>query len=249
MNLDNVIAVRDTKKVYKDGNKTIKLFVEEYSKPNILNEALNLARVESVGLNIPKLLEVTSIDNKWGIVTEYVEGKNLETLMNENPEKKEEYMKLFVELQLEILSKEAPSMLNKLKEKMKRKIGEAKLDDTIKYELNTRLESMPEERRLCHGDFNPTNVIIRDDGKAFIIDWAHVTAGNSEADAARTYLVFCINGKMEEAKKYLDMFSEKSGIDKKAIQRWIPIVAASQLSKGNEKEREFLMHWIDVIEY
>ena len=45
------------------------------------------------------------------------------------------------------------------------------------------------------------------------------------------------------------MFAEESGIEKQNIQRWIPIVAASQLSKGNEVEREFLMKWIDVIEY
>jgi len=61
--------------------------------------------------------------------------------------------------------------------------------------------------------------------------------------------VFWINGKIDDAERYLDLFAEKSGIDKQNIQRWIPIVAASQLSKGNEEEREFLMKWIDVIEY
>ena len=108
---------------------------------------------------------------------------------------------------------------------------------------------MPTHSKLCHGDFNPSNVIVKDDGELYIIDWAHVTAGNASADAARTYLVFWINGKIDDAEKYLDLFAEKSGIEKKNIQRWIPIVAASQLSKGNEKEREFLMQWIDVIEY
>lgn len=249
MELGEVIAVRKTKTVYRNEDKSIKLFVENYPKPSILNEALNLARVEEVGLNIPKLKEVTTIDGKWAIVCEYVEGKSLETLMNENPEKKEEYMNMFVDLQLKVLSHPAPAMLNKLKEKMKRKIGEANLNDTIKYDLNTRLESMPTHSKLCHGDFNPSNVIVRDDGELFIIDWAHVTAGNASADAARTYLVFSLNGKKDEAEKYLELFAEKSGIEKRLIQKWIPIVAASQLSKGNEEEREFLLKWIDVIEY
>ena len=40
-NLDNPIAERKTKTVYKDSDKTIKLFVENYSKADILNEALN----------------------------------------------------------------------------------------------------------------------------------------------------------------------------------------------------------------
>ena len=249
MELGRAIAVRNTKTVYRSGDKSVKLFIENYPKPSILNEALNLARVEEVGLNIPKLQEVTTIDGRWAIVSEYVEGKNLETLMAENPEKKAEYMDMFVKLQLEVLSHEAPAMLNKLKEKMKRKIGEDDLNETIKYELNTRLASMPTHSKLCHGDFNPSNVILKDNGDLYIIDWAHVTAGNASADAARTYLVFWINGKIDDAEKYLDLFAEKSGIDKQNIQRWIPIVAASQLSKGNEKEREFLMQWIDVIEY
>ena len=249
MDLGIVIAERDTKTVYKKDNETIKLFVEGYSKPNILNEALNLARVEEVELNIPKLKEVKMIENRWALVIEHVEGKSLEKLMNENPEKKDEYMNLFVDVQLNILSHEAPAMLNKIKEKMKRKIASTDLNDDIKFELNTRLESMPTHSKLCHGDFNPSNVIITESGEAYIIDWAHVTAGNAGADAARTFLLFSLNGKTEEAEKYLELFSQKSGIEKRIIQKWIPIVASSQLSKNRDGEREFLMKWIDVIEF
>ena len=45
-NLNEPIAERKTKTVYRDGNKTIKLFIENYSKAAILNEALIKARVE-----------------------------------------------------------------------------------------------------------------------------------------------------------------------------------------------------------
>ena len=59
MNLENVIAERKTKTIYRDGDSVVKLFNQNYSKADILNEALNQARVEEVGLNIPKILEVT----------------------------------------------------------------------------------------------------------------------------------------------------------------------------------------------
>ena len=85
-----ILAERKTKTVYRDNNKAIKLFIEDYPKSNILNEALNQARVEETSLNIPKLLEVTKIDNRWALVSEYIEGKNLEQLMKENPDKREE---------------------------------------------------------------------------------------------------------------------------------------------------------------
>ena len=45
-NLSQPIAERRTKTVYRDGNKTIKLFIENYSKAAILNEALIQSRVE-----------------------------------------------------------------------------------------------------------------------------------------------------------------------------------------------------------
>lgn len=243
-----VIAERKTKTVYKDNGRTIKLFIENYPKSNILNEALNQARVEETGLNIPKLLEVTKMENRWAIVSEHIEGKSLEELMRENSDKKAECMDMFIDIQLNILSKTAP-MLNKLKDKMKRKIAETDLSDTIKYELNTRLESMPRHNKICHGDFNPSNVIIKEDGTAYVIDWAHVTQGNSSADVARTYLLFHLDGKKEDAEEYLNKFSEKSGIEKRYIQSWIPIVAAAHLSKASEEERKFLTNWIDVVDY
>ena len=137
-----ILAERKTKTVYKDENRTIKLFVDEYPKSNILNEALNQARVEETGLNIPKLLEVSKIGSRWALISEYIQGKSLETLMQENPEKIDEYMELFINTQLEVLSKQAP-LLNKLKNKMKRKIEETDLSDAIKFELNMRLESTP----------------------------------------------------------------------------------------------------------
>lgn len=243
-----ILAERKTKTVYRDNNKAIKLFIEDYPKSNILNEALNQARVEETSLNIPKLLEVTKIDNRWALVSEYIEGKNLEQLMKENPDKREKYMNLFIDVQLNILSKKAP-MLNKLKDKMKRKIEETNLNDTIKFDLNTRLESMPKHNMICHGDFNPSNVIIKNDGTVFVIDWAHVTQGNSSADAARTFLLFHLDNKKEEAEMYLNKFAEKSKTDKKYIQKWIPIVAAAHLSKSSEEEKAFLMNWIDVVDY
>ena len=59
MKLDRVIAVRNNKTVYRDGDACLKVFDESYSKADVLNEALNQARVEETGLCIPKVREVT----------------------------------------------------------------------------------------------------------------------------------------------------------------------------------------------
>ena len=248
MKLDNIVAKRIGKTVYRDGDKCIKVFDENYSKSGILNEALNQARIEETSLNIPKILEVAMIDGKWAIVSEYIKGKTLAQLMEEDAEKKDEYLELLVNLQIEVHSKKSP-LLNKLKDKMNRKISETDLDATTRYDLHTRLEGMPKHTKVCHGDFNPSNIIIAEDGTPYILDWSHATQGNASADAARTYLLFWIAGDIEGAKAYLELFCKKSDTAKQYVQKWMPIVAASQSVKGNEKEREFLLSWVDVVDY
>ena len=92
-------------------------------------------------------------------------------LMQEHPEKKDEYLRLFVEIQLQVQSKTCP-LLSRLKDKMNRKISQADLDATTRYDLHTRLEGMPKHNKVCHGDFRPSNVIISEDGTPYVIDWS-----------------------------------------------------------------------------
>ncbi len=248
MMLDNVIATRTKKTVYRNGDDCIKVFDADYSKADVLNEALNQARVEETGLNIPKIRSVTMIDGKWAIVSEFIPGKTLAKLMEEDPDNKEKYIEQLVDIQLEVQSKEC-QLLTKLKDKMNRKISMSELDATSRYELHTRLEGMPKHKKLCHGDFNPSNIIISDDGKPYIIDWSHATQGNASADAARTYLLFRLASDNEGAEKYLRLFCKKSNTAMQYVQKWMPIVAASQSVKGNEHERQFLLSWVDVVDY
>lgn len=248
MKLTNVIAERPNKTVYRDGEKTIKVFNEDFKKSDILNEALNQARVEETGLAIPKILEVTKVNGKWAIVLDYIEGKTLQQLMDENPDKEDEYLERFVNLQLEMHSHRAP-LLNKWKDKMVRKIHESELSATTKYELNMRLEALPKHTKLCHGDYNPSNVICGVDGKDYIIDWSHATQGNASADVARTYLLFHLQGKKELANKYLRLFCEKSDTARQYVEKWLPIVAASQSVKGKKEEREFLLSWVEICDF
>ena len=248
-NLNNPIVKRATKVVYKDNGNIIKLFNDGYSKADIFNEALNQARIEEgTDLNISKIKEVTVIENKLGIVSEYVEGVTLEELMKKNPEKMDEYLNLFVDIQMEILSKRVP-LINRMKEKYKSRIESSNLfEDNVKYDLLQRLEGMKKHYKLCHGDFVPSNIIIAENGDKYIIDWAHVTQGNASGDVASTYLQFCMRDCTDIAEKYLDLYSKKSNTDKNYIKQWIPIVAAIRYIKQKPEEIEILKKWFDVIE-
>lgn len=248
MSFDKVIAEREKKTIYRDGDKAVKVFDSDFLKSDILNEALNQARIEETNLNIPSIRAINMVDGKWAIVSDFIEGETLDKLMKENPDKADEYLELFVELQLVVHAQKSP-LLNKLKDKMKRKIDETELNATIRYELHTRLESMPKHNKVCHGDFNPSNIIITEDGTPYILDWSHASQGNAAADAAITYLLFKLSGDDETAEKYMKLYCLKSDTARQYVEKWLPIVAAAQSVKGKPEEKELLLKWTDVVEY
>ena len=245
-----LISRNATKSVYRDGDKAVKVFCKGFPKAEVLNEALISARIEEIGgINIPATLAVeVDSDGCWAIYKEFIDGKTFLQLMDENPDKLDEYLDQMVDLQLSIHSKTCP-LLNKLKDKMARQISEMEdLNPVNRYDLLTRLDSTPKHVKLCHGDFQPNNIIVKDDGTMYVLDWVHATQGNASADVARTYLLFCLDNQ-ETADKYMDLFCQKTGTDKRYVQQWLPLVAAAQLTKKRPEEVDLLQRWLDVCDY
>lgn len=249
MSEKKVLLKRPNKEIYVEGDKLVKEFDGTFKKSDILNEAINQTRVAEAGLNVPQVLDVRiDKEGSYAIVMQYIKGKSLETLMRENPDKTDEYIKKFVGIQRDMHKYNVP-LLNRTKEKFTRKLYEANIDGNIKYELLMRLEGMPTHFKLCHGDFDPSNIILGEDGKDYIIDWSHATTGNGSADAARTYLMFKLRGNGELADKYMDCYCKLNNTTRHYVSKWLPIVAASQSVKGKPEERDFLLEWATVVEY
>ena len=81
-----IITKRPEKIIYRDGDNAVKVFSKKYPKSDILNEALNQSRVEETGLPIPALKSVSVINGEWAITMEYVEGKTLAQIMEDDPD-------------------------------------------------------------------------------------------------------------------------------------------------------------------
>jgi len=82
-----------------------------------------------------------------------------------------------------------------------------------------------------------------------ILDWAHATQGNGAADCAITYLHLIMNGEIQFADKYLKRYCERQGCTVSYVQSWMSIVAAAELARGRVAERDFLMSWVDVVDW
>ena len=169
--------------------------------------------------------------------------------MQEQPENIDSLMEQFVDIQSDI-HKYTCKQMGRLKDKLNAQISSLRdeLDATTRYELHVRLENMKPHTKITHGDFNPTNVLIGDDGKVYILDWAHAAIGNASADAAMTYLLFALEDQ-KKADLYLKIFCKKNDIAMQYVQKWLPIVAAAQMTKKHGAEKEFLTRWTQVVEF
>lgn len=248
LNLTDIIAKRDNKTIYRDGNKCVKFFHKGFSKADVLNEALNLARVEETSLNIPKVLEVTMIDDAWVIVYEHIEGKTLTEMIAADPSNVNKYIDLMVDLQIKVHEQTCP-LLTKHRDKMFRKISLTSFDDNIKYELHTHLNGMPRHNKVCHGDFRPSNIIITPDNTPYIIDWSHATQGNASADVARTYLVYLLTGQEENGAYYINRYCQLTATPRAYVEKWVRIVAATQTINSSSKDFAFLSRLVNVVDF
>ena len=56
MNLDRIISVQNSITVFRDGDRCLKVFNEDCAKADVINEALNQARMEETTVTVPKIL-------------------------------------------------------------------------------------------------------------------------------------------------------------------------------------------------
>lgn len=245
----NVLMERTDKVVTRDKDTVLKIFGPNYKVSAILNEAMNEARAAETGLPVAKVLEVCKLRDHWCIRREFIEGKTLAEVMDEDRKNMTKYLKEFVAIQCEIFSKTSERMGN-LADKLDKQISASPLPKENRYDLHMKLQSLSRGKSLCHGDFNPSNVIITPSGDWRVIDWSHVRLGDPLADVARTYLLFWLSGHIAAAEKYMTLACEALKARVSDVQKWLPIVAAAESSKEqNPKNHELLLHWASVVDY
>lgn len=242
---------RGNKVVYDLGDKIAKVFNETKPVSDVFNEALNLARINECGIRSPKALEVTKLEGDeagWALITTKVPGVTLAEKIEAEPQRFGEYLEQFVDLQIEIHGYTSP-LLNRQDDKYARMINSLEaINATTRYNLLERLDGLKKGTAVCHGDFNPSNVIVSKDGTLSVCDWAHATQGAPAADVAMTYLLFSLTSK-EQAEAYLDTYCERADMAKQIVRQWLPVIAASELARKRKVNEEFLMSWVDVFDY
>ena len=245
---DAVLQERTDKVICRDKDTVLKVFGPNYKVSLILNEAMNEARAAETGLPVAKVLEVMKLRDHWCIRREFIEGETLADVMAKDKRNMAKYLKEFVAIQCQIFAKTSDRMGN-LADKLDKQISASPVEKVTRYDLHMKLQSFPRGTSLCHGDFNPSNVIITPKGDWRVIDWAHVRLGDPCADVARTYLLFWLSGHIAAAEKYLELACAALKVQLHEVQKWLPIVAAAEASREQSpKNRDLLLHWASVVD-
>lgn len=227
MNLDRIIAVRTDKTVYRDGDRCMKVFVGNQRPSEILKEAYLQTAFAEAGLPVPQIFEVTKVNEKWTVVSEYIKGRTLDRLISENPEKRYEYTEILVSLQKRIHAVRSLSVRSQnamIEGVLKSEI----FDEKQKKIILKSSKSLSFDNSLCHGNLIFENIVIKPDGAAVILDCRHAFSGNADFDAALTYSGLYMQS-IDAANDYLAAYCTGAEEKFSAVKGLVPSAAAVRM--------------------
>lgn len=229
-----------------DNNKIVKLFRQEISQ-NVVNLEYEINNhIERSGIPVPQTFQLIKINDRFGIVYEYIDGYSMLTKILIKPWTIISEAKRLTDLHLKIhsfTSDELPSQ----REKLIMDISKADLLTDNKKEIIIKyLKGLKDDKKICHGDLHPDNILIANN-KPIIIDWLTSSRGNPEADVVRTSLLIKKGSAPPGTSKYMKLFIgiirnvfysvyikryiRKSRITKFELEKWKLPVAAARLSE------------------
>jgi aminoglycoside phosphotransferase (APT) family kinase protein len=229
------------------------------------SEWMHLATVELAAMNAvrdaggpaPRGIEVIDVDGRPGLLMERVDGIDMLTQIGKQPWRVIRAGGIMGRLHATLNTAEAPSAIGNLKDRLSWQISEVA---RVRADLGERglaaLEALPDDDRLCHGDFHPGNVILTASGP-IVIDWPNATRGDAAADVARTLLLLRMGEIPPEAaalirhlekvgrwflnRGYVGAYERSSRVERARIEAWMLPLAIARLSEGITEEHPRLL--------
>ena len=195
--LGQPITIARSAEIYDLGNnKVLKLFHANISDDAAKWEFRNATEAyaldeDSSLLSRIKLHGEVSIDGRYGIIMDFINGKTLTQNIEKNPLRVVGYSQRLAKTHVAMHAMKADGLRDI------REIISAYLDDQSMQFLSTRqkaacrryLSHLPKGNALIHMDFHTDNVLVTP-YKDIAIDWATGAKGDRSADLAMTYFLF-----------------------------------------------------------
>lgn len=244
---------------YGEG-RVLKLFAAWMPVDAAQREAELGRKVYETGLPVPAVYEIVEVDGQHGIIYERVDGPTMACVFRSRPWTVYRLAGLLAELQAAVHAQKVTGLPSR-REKLAQRIQRADaLPAHQRARVIQRLDALPDDNALCHGDFHPENILMSARGPV-IIDWIDAAQGHPLADMARTSMLLRMSEGVEPAgrgqkalegifrkiahyrylRRYLALCPGTRRVD---IEAWLPPVMAARLVENVPGEREALLERI-----
>lgn len=256
MGFGNALANGSRSTIYEWGTDAVaKVPLETTPEGWIVGEAKYAETVHQMGLPMPKVLGIETINGRSVSIFERIDGQSLWDATMSGTLTATEAGRLLGELHAHVLSFRPPFALAARTTRLACKIRDGA--KAIGLDLDPVLALIPDRmttNALCHGDFHPKNIILSDRGP-IIVDWFDVARGDPAGDIARTLLLLrppsggTLVGHLPGASAFAvsdlrDAYEETVlrhiPVEPAELSRWEKIEAAARLAEGVDDHVELL---------
>jgi uncharacterized protein (TIGR02172 family) len=252
------IARGRTAEVYAWGTgKVVKVYFPGFSAEDADYEAKIAAAVQESGVACPRFYEQVEFEGRPGLVYERVNGVPMSELVFKGPWRVPPLAKRMAKLHRAMHQPVIEADLPNQREKHTRRIERS---DILPAALKTRLleayAKIPDESRLCHGDFHPEN-ILSNAGSDLAIDWIDVSVGHPLGDVARTTILLkgmAATVPIPPVRWLVNWFHDHylrayfaDGGDQSVYRAFLPIVAAARLAEGIPELQGWLLKQAEAV--
>ena len=209
------------------------------------------------GAPVPALFERVDVDGRPGLVLERLDAHDLLHGLLRRPWELALVPWVLARVHASLHEGVAPTELPDLRTEVVERLRSDLVPSDVRHAALRRLSELPDDDRLCHGDFHPGNVLRRRGGGYAVIDWKAATRGDPAADIARTRLLLVgawIPGAGPRALQllltpfrwalytlYLAAYRHWRRVERRTVAAWLPVLAAARLSYDIDQERTWLL--------
>lgn len=244
-----------------DERRVLRLYRDPDAGDRADREMVALAAVRSTLPCVPEPHERMDWNGRPAILMQRLDGNGILSEIQLRPWRVLALATLCGRVHANLNGLRAPAQLPELRSELKRRIdGDPGIPNELRTLALDQLDRMRDGDALCHGDFQPDNVLLCPDGPA-VIDWPNATRGDPCGDFARTALMMKLGalppgapplirwgqwvGRGLFTRAYVSGYEERTRYEEEAVLRWKLVRAVERLADGLAEERDALLRATD----